>query len=122
MFCSSNGTELSHKGNREVALLVQSNEVYTLLADMFKRDWPTVICLPVIFNHYVSPGDYVLISEVLYDPSGREDAEFIELVNPTQQPIDLTGFSLGDAKQPTDFEDQRGRGRLLGAVVQCHGD
>ena len=104
---SLNGTELSHKGNREVALLVQSNEAYTLLANMFKQDWPTVIRLPVIFNRYVSPADYVLISEVLYDPSGREDAEFIELVNPTQQPIDLTGFSLGDAKQPTDFEDLR---------------
>jgi hypothetical protein len=104
---SINGTELSHKGNREVALLVQSNEAYALLADMFKWDWPNVIRLPIVFNQFVAPADYVLISEVLYDPSGLDDAEFIELVNPTNRPVDLTGFSLSDALDPTDYEDLR---------------
>jgi hypothetical protein len=36
----------------------------------------------------------VLISEVLYDPTGPDDAEFIEIVNPTGQPVDLSHFGL----------------------------
>ena len=104
---SINGTELSHKGNREVALLVKSDDIYTLLADMFYKDWPSVNFFPIIYNRYAQPPDHILISEVLYDPSGRDDAEFIELVNPTNHPIIIDGFSLGDALKVTDFEDVR---------------
>ncbi len=104
---SINGTELSSKGNRELALQVQSNAAYDLLADMFERDWPHVLHLPIIFNNYLGPAQYPLISEVLYDPPGQDDAEFIEIVNPTSFVIDLSNFSLGDAVNATDFEDVR---------------
>lgn len=44
---------------------------------------------------------------MLYDPFGQDDAEFIELVNPTGATIDLGNYSLGDAVNRTDFEDVR---------------
>ncbi len=105
---SINGTELSHKGNREAALLVQSNDLYSLLAQMFHADWPHNVYFPLIVHQYTAPADYVLISEVFYDPPGStEDDEFIELANPTIRPIRLDNFSLGDASKPEDFEDMR---------------
>jgi hypothetical protein len=104
---SLNGSEQSSKGNRELALQVQSNEAYAYLADMFQRDWGATIYLPVVLNNYVAPATYVLISEVLYNPAGLDDKEFIELVNPTNTTIDLSNYSLGDAVNPTDFEDVR---------------
>ena len=104
---SLNGTEQSNKGNREVALQVQSNGAYNLLADMFERDWPHLLHLPVLLHGYAGPVNYVLISEVLYDPPGMDDAEFIELVNPTAVPINISNYRLGDAVLPTDFEDVR---------------
>ena len=104
---SINGTEQSSKGNRELALQVQSDAAYTLLADMFGSDWGYEIYLPLIFKEYVPPARYALISEVLYDPFGPDDAEFIELTNPTGQLIDLSNYALGDAVNRTDFEDTR---------------
>ncbi len=104
---SLNGTEQSNKGNREVALQVQSTEAYNLLADMFERDWPHAIQLPLVLNNFAGPVNRVLISEVLYDPPGMDDAEFIELVNPTAVPINISDYRLGDAVNPTDFEDVR---------------
>ncbi|HRO23203.1 MAG TPA: lamin tail domain-containing protein, partial [Promineifilum sp.] len=47
------------------------------------------------------------ISEIVYDTPGPDEAEFVELVNATAAPIDLTGYALGDAVLPTDFEDRR---------------
>jgi phosphatidylserine/phosphatidylglycerophosphate/cardiolipin synthase-like enzyme len=105
---SINGSELSSKGNRELALQVQSDTAYHYLSRMFWQDWGYFVHLPLILNNYVPPADHVLISEVLYDPYGAEDDnEFIELVNPTNHIIDLSNFSLGDAVYPTDFEDVR---------------
>lgn len=104
---SINGTEQSSKGNRELALQVQSNTAYNLLATMFQFDWPNQILLPLVLNNYHGPTNHLLISEILYDPYGLDDAEFIELANPTTQPIDLSNWSLGDAVNPTDFEDVR---------------
>jgi phosphatidylserine/phosphatidylglycerophosphate/cardiolipin synthase-like enzyme len=104
---SINGTELSSKGNRELALQVQSDEAYALLAEMFNQDWPYDLYLPLLLNNYRGPAQYPLISEVLYDPPGQDDAEFIELVNPTGAAIDLSNYSLGDAVNPADFEDVR---------------
>jgi hypothetical protein len=104
---SLNGTEQSNKGNREVALQVQSNEAYALLADVFQRDWPHHLWLPVMVKNFQGPVSHVLISEVLYDPPGPDDAEFIELVNPTPLPMDISSYSLGDAVHLTDFEDVR---------------
>ena len=104
---SINGSETSSKGNRELALQVQSDEAYAYLADMFATDWPKHVYLPIVFSDYVGPALNILISEVLYDPHGLDDAEFIELVNPTAVSIDLSHFSIGDAVNPTDFEDVR---------------
>lgn len=104
---SINGTELSSKGNRELAVQVQSDALYSFLATMFHQDWPWRLYLPLLYNKYIGPATYPLISEILYDPAGSDDAEFIELVNPTSQPIDLSGYSIGDAVHPTDFEDVR---------------
>lgn len=104
---SLNGTEQASKANRELALQVQSDEVYALLADLFEQDWPHPAYLPVLYHSYVGPADHLLISEVLYDPVGADDGEFVELVNPTHDPLDLSDYSLGDAVNPTDFEDVR---------------
>lgn len=104
---SINGTEQSNKGNRELALQVQSNGAYALLADMFAGDWPRQVFLPVVLNQYVGPAGHLLISEILYDPAGQDDAEFIELANPTGVTIDLSHNSLGDAVHQSDYEDVR---------------
>ena len=41
--------------------------------------------------------DHVIISEVLYDPSGADDSlEWVELYNPTSNTIDLSSYSLGN--------------------------
>lgn len=105
---SLNGSELSSKGNRELALQVQSDAAYALLAEMFWGDWGYRLHMPLVMRDYIPPARYVLISEVLYDPRGaQDDAEFIELVNPTGHSVDLSNFSLGDAVHPTDFEDVR---------------
>jgi phosphatidylserine/phosphatidylglycerophosphate/cardiolipin synthase-like enzyme len=104
---SLNGSEQSSKGNRELALQVQSNDAYDYLADMFYRDWGATVYLPIILNNYIGPATHVLISEVLYDPFGQDDKEFIELVNPTGFTVDLSNYSIGDAVNPTDFEDVR---------------
>jgi phosphatidylserine/phosphatidylglycerophosphate/cardiolipin synthase-like enzyme len=104
---SLNGTELSGKGNRELALQVQSDQAYDLLAEMFEADWPYRQYFPVILNNYIGPADHLLISEILYDPSGLDDKEFVEIANPTGRTVDLTGHTLGDAVNRDDFEDVR---------------
>lgn len=105
---SINGSELSSKGNREVALQIWSDAAYAYLSQMFWQDWGFTVYLPLALNNYIPPARHVLISEVLYDPYGaQDDAEFIELANPTNQIIDLSNYSLGDAVNPTDFEDVR---------------
>ena len=87
---SSNGTELSSKDNRELALQVQSDGAYHPLTNMYVGDWPNQSLLPVVFFGYQGPEPHVLISEVLYNPSEPDDAEFIELVNPTPQETDIS--------------------------------
>lgn len=105
---SINGSETSHKANRELALQVQSDAAYAYLADLFNRDWPYRVYLPTAMNNFVGPTNHLVISEILYDsPGANEDAEFIELANPTSNSIDLSNFSLGDAVNPSDFEDVR---------------
>lgn len=104
---SWNGTEQSSKGNREVALQVQSNQAYAYLAAMFEKDWPRTIYLPLFLADYQQPVDYLLISEFLYNPNGPDDAEFVEIVNPGNTAVSLANYSLSDAVNPTDFEDLR---------------
>lgn len=104
---SWNGTELASKGNREVTLLAQSNAAYDYLAYLFETDWPHDLFLPVIPVNFSGFANHLLISEVLYDPYGADETEFIEIVNPTLQAIDLSHYSLGDAVLREDFEDVR---------------
>ncbi|MEZ4519664.1 MAG: phospholipase D-like domain-containing protein [Chloroflexota bacterium] len=104
---SLNGTELSNKGNREMAIQVQSDGAYAYLAAMFERDMPHVSFLPATFNMFRGPADHLLITEVYYDPPGLDDKEFIEIGNPLPQAVSLAGYSIGDAVQPDDFEDVR---------------
>ncbi len=104
---SWNGTELASKGNREVALLVQSDDAFHYLAEMFERDTPHEVYLPLYVHQFDGFAQHVLISELVYDPSGPDDTEFIELVNPTAAAIDLSGHGLGDALNRDDYEDLR---------------
>jgi hypothetical protein len=58
--------------------------------------------LPVIVNEYPTPTPtplpgYVLLTEVMIDPSGMEpDGEWIELFNPGSTLVDLSIYKLGD--------------------------
>lgn len=104
---SLNGSEQSHKGNREVALQVTSDDMYAYLARLFWTDWPHRTWLPLVMVDYLGPATYPLISEVLYDPAGPDDAEFIEIANPTADTVDLSGWLIADAVNADDFEDAR---------------
>ncbi|MCW5862146.1 MAG: lamin tail domain-containing protein [Anaerolineae bacterium] len=104
---SLNGTELSHKANREVAVQVWSDGAYAYLARVFAGDMTNQLYLPLALAGYQGAADHLLISEIVYDPPGPDEAEFVELVNPTGAPIDLTGYALGDAVSALDFEDMR---------------
>lgn len=104
---SWNGTEQSAKGNRELAVLAQSDAAYGFLASLFESDWPHQNWLPLTINDYRGPASYPLIGEIFYDPAGEDDPEFIELNNPTSALIDLSNWTLGDAVLVDDFEDVR---------------
>jgi hypothetical protein len=101
---SINGSEASNKANRELALQVKSDETYDYLADVFEVDWNLArrVFLPLVMAGYAPPPppvDYVVISEVMYRPSGQStgNREWVELYNPTDQAIDVSDWHLGDA-------------------------
>ncbi len=104
---SINGTELSNKGNREMALQVQSDVAYAYLADLFNHDAPRWVYAPLAMAGFSGAVDRVLISEVAYDTPGLDEAEYVEFVNPTGVPVDLSGYAMGDAVNYDDFEDMR---------------
>lgn len=104
---SLNGTELSHKGNREIAIQIQSDGAYTYLAAMFERDMPHIIFMPAVARDFRGPSDHLLITEVYYNPPGLDDKEFIEIGNPTPTTVSLAGYTIGDAVRPEDYEDVR---------------
>ncbi len=96
---SINGSESSSKVNREVALQVKSDAVYDYLAAMFNLDWYQTqpIYLPVVLRNYAPPAppvEYLVVSEVYY--SGDANAEWVELYNPTQATVSLSGYQIGD--------------------------
>ena len=104
---SINGTELSNKGNREMALQVQSDAAYAYLADLFNHDAPRLLYTPLVMAGHSGVVDRVLISEVAYDTPGLDEAEYVEIANPTGATVDLSGYALGDAVSSHDFEDMR---------------
>ncbi len=126
---SVNGTETSHKANREVALQLASAEVYDFLMTVFEHDWarahaPLVfpLYLPLVLRDYVPPADYPLVSEVFINPVGPDAGyEWIELYNPGPT-VSLAGWTIGDAINIGDYGDGRyafpaGAQLLRGQVV-----
>jgi uncharacterized repeat protein (TIGR01451 family) len=126
---SVNGTETSHKANREVALQFASAGAYAFLMSVFEHDWarahaPLVfsLYLPVVFQDYVPPADYPLVTEVFINPSGDDAGrEWIELYNPGPT-VSIAGWTIGDAINIGDYGDGRyafpARAQLLkGQVV-----
>jgi uncharacterized repeat protein (TIGR01451 family) len=104
---SINGSEVSSKVNRELALQVQSDEAYQYLQEVFDHDWlhsPFFTYLPlVVKNHEVpSPADHLLISEVYYNTIPQK--EWVEIHNPTPHTVDLSAYKIGDAAHPEDNE------------------
>jgi len=107
---SINGSEGSSKINRELALQVRSNDTYDYLKQVFDYDWANSsgiqkVYLPVVFRDFVPESDHLVISEIVFNPSGADDlGEWIELYNPTAQAVDLSGWYVGDAVNAGDYE------------------
>jgi uncharacterized repeat protein (TIGR01451 family) len=99
---SINGSESSNKVNREIAIQLQSDEVYAYLKEMFDLDWrwSQPIYLPVVMLDYTPPAGYLLISEVNYLGA----CEWVEIYNPTAMTITLTGYKIGDAQDSGRYE------------------
>jgi hypothetical protein len=53
-------------------------------------------------RNYEPPVQYVVISEVYYNPF--RDGEWVEIYNPTGRAIDLSNYKIGDAERPDSFE------------------
>jgi uncharacterized repeat protein (TIGR01451 family) len=104
---SINGSEVSSKVNREMALQVQSDEAYSYLRAVFEHDWYSVkllTYLPWVARAYAppQPADHLLVSEVL--PAVSKEGEWVEIVNPTGTAVDLSNYRIGDAEQPDAYE------------------
>ncbi len=46
-----------------------------------------------------TPSEHLLISEVFYDDDGPDDAEFVEIYNPSQLTVSLNGYKVGDEEE-----------------------
>jgi hypothetical protein len=106
---SLNGSETSNKINREIAIQLHSSEIYDYLKRVFDWDWQTsrALFFPLVARGWRPPGPpagYPLISEVLYNPTGNNDAgEWVEIYNPTNQPVLLLDWFLGDVGPGGEF-------------------
>jgi phosphatidylserine/phosphatidylglycerophosphate/cardiolipin synthase-like enzyme len=101
---SLNGSEASHKVNREIALQVESGAAYEYLRAMFEHDWafrPRVY-LPLALRNYMPPANHLLVSKVFYLGTPGVD-EWVQIYNPTAITMSLSGFKIGD-------EETRGGG------------
>ena len=104
---SINGGEASSKVNRELALQVQSDAAFAYLRAVFDYDWRTAappIYLPAAFRSMESPpvANHLLISEVYY--AVGQQREWVELLNPTSWPVELSAYKVGDAQGRHAFE------------------
>jgi hypothetical protein len=104
---SINGSEVSSKVNREVALQVQSDAAYDYLRSVFDYDWqastpPTY--LPLVLRAYAAPqrAGHLLISEAYYVTIPEK--EWVEIYNPGIHSVDLSDYKIGDAAHPNDAE------------------
>lgn len=57
---------------------------------------PLALCVlePVVASSLIKAADYLLISKILVDNEGSDTNEFVEIFNPTDAPVSLTGWSL----------------------------
>jgi phosphatidylserine/phosphatidylglycerophosphate/cardiolipin synthase-like enzyme len=96
---SWNGSESSAKMNRELSVLLESDEVYRYLRAVFVAD--LAVAAPVylpIASRYSATQQNLLITEVMVNPSGNDlDGEWVEIHNPTAKPVELSGLLFGDA-------------------------
>lgn len=104
---SINGSEVSSKANREVALQVQSDAAYAYLKAVFEHDWSTTrldTYLPVVVRAHEGPqpAHHLLIAELYY--RDVPERQWVELYNPTSGPIHLGGSKIGDAANQGDYE------------------
>jgi hypothetical protein len=104
---SINGSEVSAKVNRELALQVQSDEAFDYLGQVFDHDWrlsPLVVYLPLVTRDYATPprAETLLIGELYYAVS--KEYEWVEIVNPTFNTVNLSAYRLGDAEEPDVYE------------------
>jgi phosphatidylserine/phosphatidylglycerophosphate/cardiolipin synthase-like enzyme len=119
---SLNGSEVSSKVNREVALQVQSDAAYAYLRALFDHDWATVrwwAFVPLAMSGYgpPQPAGHLLVSEVYYAVAKEE--EWVEIVNAAPATVDLSACKLGDAERPDVFE---GMARFpAGATIPPYG-
>ncbi len=106
LLSSANGTETSHKLNRELALIFRSEEGFAVLRELFRFDWELAqpkLFLPIVFRNHRPP--HLLISEVLVNAPGIDpNEEWVEIYNPTGGIQDLSGYGIGDAAAPGDYE------------------
>jgi hypothetical protein len=106
---SLNGGESASKVNRELALQIQSDALFTYLKQVFLWDWHTSrpLFLPIVSGDWRRPEPpvaYPVISEVLYNPSGVEEGdEWVEIHNPTRSALDLSAWYLGDVGPAGEF-------------------
>jgi uncharacterized repeat protein (TIGR01451 family) len=120
---SINGSEGSSKVNREMAIQLQSDEVYAYLKGMFDLDWrwSQPVYLPLVMRDYTPPADHLLISEVNYHGA----CEWVEIYNPTAVTITLTGYKIGDAQSAGRYEGMYifpARQMAPGEVIVVAGD
>ena len=104
---SINGSEVSSKVNREVALQVRSDAAYDYLVAVFQHDWASVrptAYLPLVLKGHAAPqpADHLLVSEVLYAES--KEREWVEILNPTGEEVDLSAYHIGDAERSGVYE------------------
>ncbi len=102
---SINGSEASSKLNREVAIQLHSEAAYAYLHELFRGDWQYghPIHLPLVMHHFIPAANHLLISEVYYATSDP-NREWVELYNPTERALDLSGYRIGDAEAADRYE------------------
>lgn len=81
----------------------------------------TILSLLFCLHHEIlgDIADHVVINEVYYDVAGSDEAEFVELYNPTEDDVNLSGWYFGDEEDTTGYE---GYGQFPpGTVIPAQG-
>ncbi|MDR9365011.1 MAG: lamin tail domain-containing protein [Balneolaceae bacterium] len=86
---------------------LENDQVYEItisgIRDIFGNEIvPTTVSVRYLEFGDVAPGE-IVINEIMYEPSDGSDAEFIEILNRTDENYDLTDWLLGDSKDETEI-------------------